>query len=209
MTRLPHWRFLLFLGLLALAVPAVMVGLPWHDSIVGAFDLAAAGFLASVVRLWTRGTAQQMRARSSREDGGLVLLPVVAAAVTLVILIALALVLRARTALGFVDLGLVLFTLVLAWCFVNTVFALHYARIFYDRTDTGADSGGLDFPGTPEPSFSDFCYFSFVIGMTFQVSDVAITAPYLRQVAMIHGILAFFYNLGVLALVINVLAGIL
>jgi len=104
---------------------------------------------------------------------------------------------------------LVVATLVLAWGFVNAVYAVHYAHIFYDRTSSGADRFGLRFPKTQYPEFSDFIYFSFVIGMTFQVSDVEITLPRLRRIVTVHAILAFFFNLGVVALTINVLAGVL
>lgn len=90
-----------------------------------------------------------------------------------VILVALALVMRARTALGPVDLVLVLITLVLAWCFVNAVFALHDAHRFYEPAADGGDAGGLEFPATPQPAFADFCCFSFVVGMTFRDFDVA------------------------------------
>ena len=67
----------------------------------------------------------------------------------------------------------------------------------------------MRFPETQYPEFSDFFYFSFVIGMTFQVSDVEITLPRLRRIVTVHAILAFFFNLGVVALTINVLAGVL
>lgn len=209
LSRLPYPRLLLFLAILLLAVPAALAGLQWHDATVGAFDLAAGAFLASLVPLWSRGTPERLRAGAARDGGGRLLLPVIAPPVVAVILVALALVMRARTALGPVDLVLVLITLVLAWGFVNAVFALHYAHRFYEPAAGGGDAGGLEFPATPRPGFADFCYFSFVVGMTFQVSDVAISATRLRTVAMVHGMLAFFYNLGVLALVINVIAGIL
>jgi uncharacterized membrane protein len=87
------------------------------------------------------------------------------------------------------------------------VWAFHYAHLFYDPLTSGEDHGGLSFPGGSPPKFSDFCYFSFVIGMTFQVSDVEITSSHFRKIAMIHGMVAFFYNLGLLALTVNLIAG--
>jgi uncharacterized membrane protein len=87
---------------------------------------------------------------------------------------------------------------------------VHYAHIYYDpseRKDGGKVRGGLEFPGTKEPDYWDFVYFSFVIGMTCQVSDVQITARHLRHLATAHGIISFFYNTVVVALAVNVVAG--
>ena len=85
---------------------------------------------------------------------------------------------------------------------IHTIFALHYAHEFYDET-----SGGLAFPGTDgEPDYWDFAYFSFVIGMTSQVSDVAITCKPIRRIATAHGVLSFVFNVGVLAVTINLAA---
>ena len=55
----------------------------------------------------------------------------------------------------------------------------------------------------------DFVYFSFTIGMTFQVSDVQITDPAMRGLALTHGILSFFYATGILALTVNMVAGLI
>ena len=63
-------------------------------------------------------------------------------------------------------------TVVLSWCFIHTIFALHYAYDFYGE---GKRANGLKFPGDDKPDYGDFIYFSFVVGMTFQVSDVAVT----------------------------------
>ena len=73
----------------------------------------------------------------------------------------------------------------------------------------GAEARGLDFPGRAEPDYWDFLYFSFVIGMTFQVSDVQIENHHLRRLGLAHGVLAFFFNVVVLALTINIIAGLL
>lgn len=209
MARLPHPRFVAFLAIFLVAGLAGMTVLHWHVAIVAGFDLAAVVFLASMVPLWSGGTAERMRRSAAGDDGGRIFRLAVAGIVLAVILFALGMVIVRKAQLGPADLALVIATLLLAWGFVNTVFALHYAHLYYDRRGEGGDRRGLDFPGTELPEFSDFCYFSFVLGMTFQVSDVAIASSHLRRVAMVQGMLAFFYSLGVLALVINVLAGIL
>jgi len=84
------------------------------------------------------------------------------------------------------------------------MFALHYAHEFYDETA----GRGMAFPGDdPHPDYLDFIYFSFVIGMTSQVSDVAITSKLIRRTATAHGVVSFLFNAALLALTVNIAAG--
>jgi uncharacterized membrane protein len=97
-------------------------------------------------------------------------------------------------------------TVATSWCLTHTVFALRYAHLFYQADDDTPDEAlgeGLDFPQEKHPDFLDFAYFSFVIGMTCQVSDVQITGRRVRRVALLHGFLAFVFNTVILALSIN------
>jgi uncharacterized membrane protein len=98
---------------------------------------------------------------------------------------------------------LIISTLIVAWVFSNTVYALHYAHLAYITPGNRCD--GLDFPSTPLPIYWDFVYFAFTLGMTFQTSDVTITNERIRRVVTIHCLAAFFFNIGVLAFTINVL----
>jgi uncharacterized membrane protein len=101
---------------------------------------------------------------------------------------------------------------VCSWSLVHTTFALRYAHIFYDTPASGkgaAHEEGLSFPGTDEPDFLDFAYFAFVIGMTSQVSDVAITSRRMRRQALLHGVISFGFNTMVLALGVNVMSGLI
>ena len=99
-------------------------------------------------------------------------------------------------------------TLLMIWLFANSVYALHYAHAYYDSNDAkGGDCGGLDFPGDEEPDYADFLYFSFTLGMTFQTSDVAISAARIRPVVLLHTFAGFVFNLGVIAFIINALGG--
>jgi uncharacterized membrane protein len=94
-----------------------------------------------------------------------------------------------------------------AWLLTHTMFAVHYTHGFYgDGPQPGpGDRGGLQFPGDrPEPDFWDFFYFSLVIGMTCQVSDVQITGAHMRRLAIVHGVLSFFFNTVILAITVNV-----
>jgi uncharacterized membrane protein len=102
-------------------------------------------------------------------------------------------------------------TIVLSWLLVHTACAIRYAHLYYGiRTNDGSDrTDGLLFPGTTDPDYSDFAYFSFVIGMTCQVSDVQVADQKLRRFVLLHGLLAFAFNTVVLALTISVISGIL
>jgi len=93
----------------------------------------------------------------------------------------------------------------LSWVLVHTTFTMRYAHLFYG--DSNNKNGGLDFPGDEEPDFIDFAYFSFVIGMTFQVSDVEISSREIRRLTLLHSIISFIFNTVIVALTINALAG--
>ena len=96
-----------------------------------------------------------------------------------------------------------------SWFLVHTIFAMRYAHIYYEDHETRPDmhAGGLNFPDDDKPGYLDFAYFSFVLGMTFQVSDVEISSKRLRKMALLHGILSFGFNTIIVALTINVIAG--
>ena len=96
-----------------------------------------------------------------------------------------------------------------AWFLVHTIFTFRYAHIYYgdDDTNSSTHAAGLEFPGDKKPDYLDFAYFSFVLGMTFQVSDVEVTSKRLRRLALLHGILSFLFNTIMIALTINIMAG--
>jgi len=106
---------------------------------------------------------------------------------------------------GAYELTLAVVTIVLSWAAVHTTFALHYAHDYY----RGAKPGGLQFPSGDKPDpvdYWDFVYFSFVIGMTAQVSDVGITDRIIRRTATVHGIISFVFNTALVALMVNIAA---
>jgi len=101
-------------------------------------------------------------------------------------------------------------TIIASWTLTHTIFGLHYTHHYYgdDETREGLqDRGGLQFPGSDLPNYWDFLYFSFVIGMTCQVSDVAVTSRSARRMVLGHGVLSFFFNTFILALAVNFVAG--
>ncbi|MFD1257563.1 DUF1345 domain-containing protein [Mucilaginibacter terrae] len=99
-----------------------------------------------------------------------------------------------------------------SWWLVHTVFTMRYAHLFYisDGDDATKPTGGLQFPANEqEPDYLDFVYFSFVIGMTFQVSDVEISSRKIRRLALLHALIAFAFNTAIVALSINVISGLI
>lgn len=105
--------------------------------------------------------------------------------------------------------ALVATTLLLSWLLAHTTFALAYAHEWYERDDTGALRRGLAFPGEDRPDYLDFLYFAAGIGMTFQVSDVQVTSRHLRRLALLHGLVSFLFNTVIVALTVNIAAGLL
>ncbi len=103
---------------------------------------------------------------------------------------------------------LAVMTIIGSWLLVHTVFALQYARNYYQDHESINEeiAGGLDFPSDRQPDFWDFLYYSFVIGMTSQVSDVQTTSRDMRRLTLLHGILSFFFNTTILAMSINIIA---
>lgn len=97
-----------------------------------------------------------------------------------------------------------------SWTLVHTVFTIRYAHLYYGDSPTQKKRpGGLQFPDDEEPDYLDFAYFSFVIGMTSQVSDVAVASKPMRRTALVHGVLSFAFNAVIIALTISGLSGLI
>src|ERR1700743_2684598 len=105
---------------------------------------------------------------------------------------------------------LVITSVIVSWVLVHTLFTLRYAHMYYDTDDDEGNAkpmGGLEFPKEENPDYLDFVYFAFVIGMTFQVSDVEISDRQIRRLAWVHGMISFAFNTAIVALSINVISG--
>ncbi|MDB5366327.1 MAG: hypothetical protein JWM77_2254 [Rhodospirillales bacterium] len=107
-------------------------------------------------------------------------------------------------------------TIVLSWALMQTLFALHYAHDWYEHDNVSrksaaqkAETAPLQFPGELPPDFTDFLYFAFTVGMTFQTSDVTVRGRGMRRLVLLHSVISFFYNTGIVALSINIVAGLL
>ncbi len=175
-----------------LAYCAVLLGSTWH--------LAA------------HLDAHATRRRAQLIDPGAVALFVLVAAACCASIVAVALAVETARALAgwarWAHLALAMASLAASWLLMQAMFALHYARVFYrPAASHGEPARGLVFPGGPEPDYLDFLYFSAVVGMTSQVSDVAVTSRRMRRLTLLHGLLSFTFNLIVLALAVNVFAG--
>ncbi|HET9819327.1 MAG TPA: DUF1345 domain-containing protein [Rhodanobacteraceae bacterium] len=201
-----HSRFVACAAIfIALVVVLLLGGMPPDRSVLLAFDAAAVIFLAAIVVMISRSDNRSMRGRARKEDEGYWGFLLGSAAVATVALVALAMELHAGKHADGLQIALAVSSVIVAWLFLNTIFALHYAHEFYG--DSGSQHGGLEFPVKTDPDYWDFVYFAFVIGMTFQVSDVQIGARTIRHVALAHSVIAFFFNVIVIAVSVNIVAG--
>lgn len=201
--RIAPARFILFGAMTLIAVPLAIVATGWRQGVMIGFDSAALSFLLACLSLLRDGDAATIRRHARTNDANRRELLAMTAVVTLVVLTAVAAELAQADPAGSTVILIVL-TLALCWLFSNLVYALHYAHLFY-TAEGERDRGGLAFPETHEPDYSDFLYFAATLGMTFQTSDVEIRDRAMRRVVTGHALLAFVFNIGILAFTINVL----
>jgi uncharacterized membrane protein len=203
-------RFLAFLALLPAGFFAYRAAFHppyWTDSAAMAFDLAAAVFLASLIPLLREHGGDVIRRHADANDANRILVLIVTFLLTVVVMAAISGELEGARKGDVIAAAKLVGTLVLIWFFANSVYALHYAHDWYTPKPGGGDCEGIAFPGTGEPTYGDFVYFAFTLGMTFQTSDTDITSHRVRGVAVLHCLAAFVFNLGVVAFIINALGG--
>lgn len=197
-----------------LAYVAQPDSISWHTRAVVSWDLSVLIYLCLAWWLIASTDAAMTRdhALSQDQSGFVIFLFVIVAAFASVV------------AIGFVvstireldawskawHLALTIGALISSWLLIQTVLAFHYARRYYailhrERTATPE----LLFPGGKEPDYLDLAYYAFVVGMTSQVSDVAVTARDMRRLTLVHSVLAFVFNIAVLALSINIIASVI
>ena len=193
-------------GLLVVtAVAAWALGMHPAPSFLLGFDLGALVFVGIQLREFSQATPVSMREKARRQDAGRWGILWSGVAFSTVVLVALGTELQAGKTGGLLAIVVAAASIMLSWAFLNTLFALHYAHGYYGNY--GKPHEGLDFPGDEEPDYWDFAYFAVVVGMTFQVSDVQVTSRYLRRMVLIHGVIAFFFNVFIIAVSVNVVAG--
>lgn len=176
-------------------------------SLLLAFDGGVAVFLIVMSITMSRSTSVTMRRRAHLQNEGKWTILGFSMAVSGVILLALYQELHAAKSHSLLDLFLASSSIFLSWLFLATIFALHYAHSFYLVPDPSR--GGLLFPGTETPDYWDFMYFAIVLSMACQVSDVQITDRLIRRVALLHSMVAFFFNVIIIAITVSVVAGVL
>ena len=211
MARLHAWLFIAALvGLAVIALSPPDWRLPTR--LLAGWNVGLVLYLVLVHRVIWRCDVARLRQRAKEQDEGAFAILLLSMAATLASLVAIVFELggakQAGNAYAVSHALIAMTTLVMSWGFMQTIFSLHYAHEYYGE---GRDKklGGLHFPGENEPDYRDFLYFSLVIGMTSQVSDVAITSRSIRRVAALHGVLSFFFNLTVLALTVNMISNLL
>lgn len=216
--RRPSLTLGLLFGLAVYALLALVTDMGGRARFICAWDAGASLTLVALFFGLRRSPASAIKLIAARQDAGkwaVLVLSLLAAIASLVVIAAESPLVKSASgveqAARFV---LMLYTIVLSWLFIQTIFALHYAHDYYLDVDQSSatpatTTARLIFPGHRAPTYGDFLYFSFTIGMTFQVSDVQIADADMRRLALVHGAVAFFYATGILALTINLIAGLI
>ena len=205
----------LMLGLTAgLATAALPTSMGWQFRGLLGWCVGLVVYLLLAWRLCIGFDAKRTRLRAQAQDEpSAVLLFVLLLATAACVAAITVLMQQSRDLVGVVKglhVGLAVFALAVSWLFIQTIFTFHYARLYYQRSKSEQSaSPGLDFPGGQDPDYFDFLYYAFVVGMTSQVSDVQITSREMRRLTLVHGVLSFGFNMLILALSINVVAGLL
>jgi uncharacterized membrane protein len=211
-----HHRFFVALGAAILTLLALHGRGAFTTQLVAAWDVYA---FVTLVLAWFVMTAKdpyEVRRNVRLQDASRTFLFVVVVWAATVSLFAVIVLLGASKNLPpfsfAIHAGLSVGAIVLSWTLVHTLFALRYAHVYYnDALKVGRDKikGGLIFPDDANPDYLDFAYFSFVIGMTCQVSDVQISSKTMRRLATVHGVISFAFNTAILAMFVNIVAGLI
>jgi uncharacterized membrane protein len=217
-----HWsaRFSALQRQVLALVPAALAGLlalrlagaAANTALLCAWVAYCAGYLGLVGHLAWRLDAEETHRRARWEDPGAAMLFALVTLAAFASLVAVGMGVQGGSGLDpwprAAHLLLMALSLAGAWLLIQVVFALHYARRYYLPGPADSEPArGLDFPGGQAPDYLDFFYFSAVVGMTSQVSDVAVRSRAMRRLTLWHGLLSFAFNLVVLALAVNAMAG--
>jgi len=207
-------RLAIALSIAAIVALASRTAVSGQVSLLASWDTFVLCYLVMGWLLIAATDETQTRLRAQRYDPGgyvIFLLILVAASASFV---AIGFIVGDIKALTFWQraerLTLSITALFLSWLLIHTLFAFHYARLYYFLpTGRAEHHRGLKFPDDDEPDYLDFAYYSFVVGMTSQVSDVAVLSRSMRRLTLIHGVLSFVYNIAILAMSINIIGGVI
>ncbi len=196
------------------AVPILYLVMPAEVSrstrLLLAWNSALIFYLSAIGAMMLRSDAETVSRRAAEQDVGQHLILALSVFAALLSFGAIAVEVRAIRHADVVGqslrVGLILLTILLSWCFVQTIFALRYAHLYH----RGPDGRGLAFPGRQrEPDYLDFLYFAFTIGAAFATSDVDVTEPDMRRVVLLHTVISFLFNSLILGLSVNIGASLL
>ncbi len=211
----PRLFFAILAGLavyvLCLANPAWR--LSWVTSSLAGWNTCTLLYLGLSLETMFHASHERMQKRALLHDDGegvILLLSIVAAVLSFVAIVAeLA---TTKDATGFykaLHVGLSGLTLLTSWAFIHTAFAFHYAHGYYAHAAHNKTNPCLIFPGTDTPHYTDFLYFSLVIGTSGQTADVSFASTATRRTGMVHCVLSYLFNATVLALMINIAASLI
>lgn len=211
----PLQRVLVSLGFTGLVlVSFLLMHVSFHPLVLYTllWDVFAISYIVTGWIVFYNRTIEELRTWARVDDGSRIFVSffvVLASIASLVIVLLLMLSKEVSGGSKMIYLPVAITGMLASWVMVHTTLTFHYANLYYDDdgTDITKHAGGLEFPGEKHPDYIDFAYFSFVIGMTFQVSDVEISRRVIRRTALAHGLLSFALNTFVVALTINLIAG--
>lgn len=207
----PYFFISFMITILIYVLLQMLTSWRWSSCLLLSWNLAISGYLfTTMTKLW-QADHRHILQRAQQQDASkwlilfLVLLTLVMCFIAIVIEVNQ---LPKDPIIRISHLVLSIITIISAWFFVHTIFAIHYAHDFYLAVERALD-GGLDFPKTEHPTYPDFIYFSYVIGTSAQTADVSITSRSMRELNTIHILLAYGFNTSILAIIINVVASFL
>jgi uncharacterized membrane protein len=197
-----------------LCVAALPLPMGWEFRGLLAWCAGLAVYLALAWWLCLSFDAKRTRERAQAQDEPSVVLFLVLLLATAACVAAITVLMQQSRELSGLQRGLHIslsvFALAASWLFIQTIFTFRYAHRYYFEEKRGEPDGpGLQFPGGLNPDYFDFLYYSFVVGMTSQVSDVEVTSREIRRLTTVHGVLSFGFNVLILAMSVNVVAGLL
>ena len=212
---LPLQRFIISVVLaMIIYLLLLMTDLRIMIKIMIAWSGFALSYIVTSCIVFFTQTSAEIRKYAKQEDGSRIyvfLLVVITSFASLFTVLLLMLSQKAKDTPQAIFIPVAISGMLLSWLMVHVIFAFHYAHLYYgdDVNDSSKHAEGLEFPKEKKPDYVDFVYFSFVIGTTFQVSDTDVTSKAIRRLVLLHGLLSFGLNAFVVALTVNLIAGLM
>jgi uncharacterized membrane protein len=209
----PAMRRIVIVGSIGLLLAVVLLRfVPWGIAVVAGWDAAALAFLISVWPIIVRANGSSVAQLATREDEtrGSATVLLLAASVASLLGVGFALILARQESgpLKVLLVGFAVLTVVLSWTVVNTVFTLRYADQHFGSGATGIAFGDSEGPEAP-PTYRDFAYVAFTIGMCYQVSDTSVRDRRIRRTVLSHALLSYVFGVAIVGGSVNLIAGLI